>query len=223
MLNGVYPIKTHCRLRQLTKVEYLHTGSQMRSLPFSFLEKRLFSHRVCRRHSPSSFSIVKNTSMDLSTRMDMAFSVSAEPISYGVVRRTRCRASSAVVVVVDVAFCESRRSRSYSASCAQLNQCHLQLAYRPSDCFGLLFVNNQGSEICAVLGYYASYSGNSLPTFRDNLSVPEERPSHLLRGGNLKSLSGRCILIQKQTMNRIEVEIRYLMSKILYLHLSVHV
>jgi hypothetical protein len=25
---------------------------------------------------------------------------------------------------------------------------------------------------CAVLGYYAASSGNSLPTFRDNLSVP---------------------------------------------------
>jgi hypothetical protein len=27
-------------------------------------------------------------------------------------------------------------------------------------------------ENCAVLGYYAAYSCNSLPTFRDNLSVP---------------------------------------------------
>ena len=27
-------------------------------------------------------------------------------------------------------------------------------------------------EICALLGYYVAYSGNSLPTFRDNLSVP---------------------------------------------------
>ena len=27
-------------------------------------------------------------------------------------------------------------------------------------------------EICAHLPYYAAYSGNSLPTFRDNLSVP---------------------------------------------------
>ena len=29
-----------------------------------------------------------------------------------------------------------------------------------------------GPEICAVLGYSAAYSGNSSPTFRDNLSVP---------------------------------------------------
>jgi len=27
-------------------------------------------------------------------------------------------------------------------------------------------------EICAILGYYTDYSGNSLPTFQDILSVP---------------------------------------------------
>ena len=71
---------------------------------------------------------------------------------------------------------------------------------------------NKGN--CALLGYYAASSGNFLPTFRDNLSVPsswplkmgsigcpetsvrkyhyslrddtEERSSHLLRGGRLK-------------------------------------
>ena len=30
-------------------------------------------------------------------------------------------------------------------------------------------------EICALLGYYAAYIGNSLPTFRDNLSFPPSR------------------------------------------------
>jgi len=30
----------------------------------------------------------------------------------------------------------------------------------------------QGTEICTLLVYYAAYSGNSLPTFRDNLSLP---------------------------------------------------
>jgi hypothetical protein len=30
-------------------------------------------------------------------------------------------------------------------------------------------------EICALLGYYPVSSGNSLPTFRDNLSVPSSR------------------------------------------------
>jgi hypothetical protein len=28
-------------------------------------------------------------------------------------------------------------------------------------------------EICDLLGYYAAYSGNSLPTLRDSVSVPE--------------------------------------------------
>jgi hypothetical protein len=27
-------------------------------------------------------------------------------------------------------------------------------------------------EICGLLGYYAALSGNCLPTFRDNISVP---------------------------------------------------
>ena len=30
-------------------------------------------------------------------------------------------------------------------------------------------------EICAVLGYYTAYSGNSLPTFRNILSIPSSR------------------------------------------------
>ena len=32
-------------------------------------------------------------------------------------------------------------------------------------------------EICALLGCYAAYSGSSLPTIRDNLSVPPSRAS----------------------------------------------
>jgi hypothetical protein len=30
-------------------------------------------------------------------------------------------------------------------------------------------------EICALLGYYAASSGNPLPTFRNNVSVPSSR------------------------------------------------
>jgi hypothetical protein len=30
-------------------------------------------------------------------------------------------------------------------------------------------------EICALLGYYAASSGNPLPTFRDDISVPSAR------------------------------------------------
>jgi hypothetical protein len=31
------------------------------------------------------------------------------------------------------------------------------------------------NEICDLLGYYAASSGNPLPTFRDNVSVPYSR------------------------------------------------
>jgi len=36
----------------------------------------------------------------------------------------------------------------------------------------LLFCMGVKLENCALLGYYATSSGNFLPTFRDNLSVP---------------------------------------------------
>jgi hypothetical protein len=31
---------------------------------------------------------------------------------------------------------------------------------------------HEADEICALEGYYAAYSSNSLPTFRDNLLFP---------------------------------------------------
>jgi hypothetical protein len=51
-------------------------------------------------------------------------------------------------------------------------------------------------ENCALLGYYEAGSGDSLPTFRDNVSSPSSRVkyrrrvennSNLIRGGKLKS------------------------------------
>jgi hypothetical protein len=71
-------------------------------------------------------------------------------------------------------------------------------------------------EICALLGYYAAYGGNSLPTFRDNLSgwllyplgfpetslrdylntlsnIPRECRSLLFRGRGLNSRNFRCV------------------------------
>jgi hypothetical protein len=36
--------------------------------------------------------------------------------------------------------------------------------------------------ICAVLGYYTEYSGNSLPTFQDNLSVSSSRVKKSKKG-----------------------------------------
>jgi hypothetical protein len=38
-----------------------------------------------------------------------------------------------------------------------------------------IFFRSNADEICALLGYYAALSGNSVPTFRDNLSVPSSR------------------------------------------------
>jgi hypothetical protein len=37
------------------------------------------------------------------------------------------------------------------------------------------FIRHEGDEVCTILRYYAAHSGNYLPTFRDNLCVPEER------------------------------------------------
>ena len=34
--------------------------------------------------------------------------------------------------------------------------------------------------VCALLGYYAACGGNSLPTFRNNLSVPSSRVTNPL-------------------------------------------
>jgi hypothetical protein len=36
-------------------------------------------------------------------------------------------------------------------------------------------LRREAEEICALVGYYAASSGNSLPTFRYNSSVPSSR------------------------------------------------
>jgi len=76
-------------------------------------------------------------------------------------------------------------------------------------------------------GYYAAYSGNPLPTFRDNLSVPgpigrpetsvrnchctlrsisEERRSHPYRDGNLKSRNEFCFI---KSLVRVSNEVSF--------------
>jgi hypothetical protein len=54
------------------------------------------------------------------------------------------------------------------------------------------------SEIHALLRYYASYSGNSLLTFWDNLAVPslrvrisKKKASHMLVSGLYREMCGR--------------------------------
>jgi len=37
------------------------------------------------------------------------------------------------------------------------------------------FTSLDDHEICALLGYYAVRDGNSIPTFRDNISIPSSR------------------------------------------------
>ena len=39
----------------------------------------------------------------------------------------------------------------------------------------ILGFRREVDENCALLGYYVASSGNSLPTFRDNLSIPSSR------------------------------------------------
>ena len=45
---------------------------------------------------------------------------------------------------------------------------------RVDQCVIAVFLHDEG-EICSLLGYYALYSGNSLPVCRYNLSVPSSR------------------------------------------------
>ena len=88
------------------------------------------------------------------------------------------------------------------------------------------YVKRTFSENCTLLGHYTASSGHSFPTFRDNLSAhkglstlqdgtegcpetsamnchynlrnnPEQRSSHLLRGGNIFRL---CAVINMATM-----------------------
>jgi hypothetical protein len=82
-------------------------------------------------------------------------------------------------------------------------------------------------ELCPLMGYYAAYSRNSFPTFLDKFSVPssrakmrplgttvrnhhctprnspEERTSHLLRGGSLKSCTVFTTVLHKFLINKI--------------------
>jgi len=47
--------------------------------------------------------------------------------------------------------------------------------------FSSVVDKNRTVENCAILGYYAVCSGNSLPTFRDSLSIPPSRAHYTLR------------------------------------------
>ena len=59
------------------------------------------------------------------------------------------------------------------------------------------------TEVFALLGFYEAYSGNSIPTFRDNLSVPSSRIKQSKKMGligcpeTLVTTDLRCITSQK--------------------------
>jgi hypothetical protein len=77
---------------------------------------------------------------------------------YHLVSHIDCRGMDAL----HFPFCQSTR-----------RPVHFRIHKRPSRVAVLRQINPE--ESCALLGYYASCSTNSLPTFRDNLSVKSSR------------------------------------------------
>jgi len=63
-------------------------------------------------------------------------------------------------------------SRRFSSQCLSFRFPHQQLLCMISG------FRRDVDEICVFLGYCAVSSGNSLPTFQDNLSVPFSRPKN---------------------------------------------
>ena len=64
--------------------------------------------------------------------------------------------------------------------------CPAHILYHPNNIWWAI----QIIKLHVRVDHYAASSGNFLPTFRDHYSLrndPEERSSHLLRGGSLKS------------------------------------
>jgi hypothetical protein len=59
----------------------------------------------------------------------------------------------------------------------------------------------QGEEKYALLVYYAASSGNSLPTFRDKISVPSSKvKNHYSLLGYYSAMGIRCIRAQKMAV-----------------------
>jgi hypothetical protein len=61
---------------------------------------------------------------------------------------------------------------SGDTSYVRVNENHMTLSDRRKG--GLIFIKVM-LRICTLLRYYAASSGNPLPTFRDNVSVPSSR------------------------------------------------
>jgi hypothetical protein len=59
-------------------------------------------------------------------------------------------------------------------------------------------ISSKKCKNCALLCYYAVSGGNSLPTFRDNLSVPS---SEFKNPKSVKITSTRCAITQKSAVH----------------------
>jgi hypothetical protein len=63
-------------------------------------------------------------------------------------------------------------------------------------------------KICDFLGYYAAYSGNSISTFRDNLSVQNSRVKDILLA--FLTLEGGDDMLSRNMLHNISEESRHL-------------
>jgi len=72
------------------------------------------------------------------------------------------------VLLISWLFIDLRTSRPNSSVCPLYVQCMHTNLLSPRVIAGF---RREVAKNCAVLGYYASSSGNFLPAFRDNLSV----------------------------------------------------
>jgi hypothetical protein len=70
-------------------------------------------------------------------------------------------------------------------------------------------------EVRALLGYYAAYSGSSVPTFRDNLSVPSSRLMNPSKAGSTPNR-------QKENRNKRETAVHIHPTKRIHC-LDVHI
>jgi hypothetical protein len=63
--------------------------------------------------------------------------------------------------------------------CSQLHLFVSLIITPKNDVYMISWFRCHVDDICALLGYYAALIGSSLPTFRDNLSVPSSRVKSL--------------------------------------------
>ena len=65
-------------------------------------------------------------------------------------------------------------------------------------------LRREAEDNCPLLGYYAACSGNSLPTFWDNLSVPTSRVKSIVPKRALGIITNRYIITQKEFSSQVK-------------------